>query len=251
MEKDNKIGIIGLGKNGIEVLNKYISSYDSPKIKTLVISYDKTALIKSNANLRLQLAANENSKLNILYKDISKVLVSLLGSKEANSVISTMYLLPVVIQEEGGEFYMNINCNPTSNGIECIEAFKEDHYDIILMDIQMPEMDGIEATRIIRDWEKNEGSKAIPIVFILDAIGPCLMNNQKTRKKKGVKIRNIMPKNTNVTKMKLLSNTTGSSSTHELRECNIVRVKINVASQKRYAIVFQKTKPLGSDTFLV
>ncbi|MCD6347885.1 MAG: response regulator, partial [Bacteroidales bacterium] len=54
----------------------------------------------------------------------------------------------------------------TKNGVECIEAFKKDRYDIILMDIQMPEMDGIEATRIIREWEKNEGSKAIPIIAL-------------------------------------------------------------------------------------
>ena len=42
------------------------------------------------------------------------------------------------------------------NGVECLEKLAEKEYDIILMDVQMPEMDGFTATKIIRQIENSQ-----------------------------------------------------------------------------------------------
>jgi CheY-like chemotaxis protein len=50
-----------------------------------------------------------------------------------------------------------------NNGREAVEALHQNDYDIVLMDVQMPEMDGFAATQAIREWEKDAGLH-IPII---------------------------------------------------------------------------------------
>ncbi len=65
--------------------------------------------------------------------------------------------LALKILERGG-FY----ADSVSNGQEAFEAIKNTHYDIILMDVQMPVMDGFEATAQIRNYQ--ESMDHVPII---------------------------------------------------------------------------------------
>ena len=52
------------------------------------------------------------------------------------------------------------------HGLSCIEALRRDTYDLILMDCQMPEMDGYDATARIRNGEAGDHNRNIPIIAL-------------------------------------------------------------------------------------
>jgi CheY-like chemotaxis protein len=58
-----------------------------------------------------------------------------------------------------------------SNGLEALNILENEDFDIILMDIQMPDMSGIELTKIIREKEKLTGKHITIIAMTAYAMG--------------------------------------------------------------------------------
>ncbi|MBF0549413.1 MAG: PAS domain S-box protein [Deltaproteobacteria bacterium] len=53
-----------------------------------------------------------------------------------------------------------------NNGFEALTAFEQEHFDVILMDVQMPEMDGLEAVRKIRASTSGINDPNIPVIAL-------------------------------------------------------------------------------------
>lgn len=57
-----------------------------------------------------------------------------------------------------------------NDGVEAVELAKQQPFDLILMDIQMPELDGLDATRQIRAWEAERGEHRIIVAMTAHAL---------------------------------------------------------------------------------
>ena len=59
-----------------------------------------------------------------------------------------------------------------SNGEEALAALRDRHYDLVLMDCEMPVLDGFSATARLREWERQEQRPRTPVVALTAHILP-------------------------------------------------------------------------------
>jgi CheY-like chemotaxis protein len=118
------------------------SKIDEGSTFSFIMSFQKTkAKVKENADI--QIMASEPEIKNI------KVLV-------AEDIALNQLLMKTLLDD------FKFECDIASNGKMAIEKLKNNRYDIVLMDLQMPEMNGFEATTYIRNILNSD----IPIIAL-------------------------------------------------------------------------------------
>jgi CheY-like chemotaxis protein len=84
----------------------------------------------------------------------------------ADDVPQNIEVLELMLSRDGHQV------RTANNGLDAWAKFQEELFDIILMDIQMPEVDGLQASKIIRDWEQLQQRNSTPIIALTASVLP-------------------------------------------------------------------------------
>ena len=114
-------------------------------------------LLKKNARQTREPSTTETGAENLIAisKEIQRLEIMIAEDNKIN-----VMLLSALLAQYG------VTPHVVSNGKLAVDAASSKHWDLILMDVQMPEMNGMEATREIRQIEKKERRTASHIVAL-------------------------------------------------------------------------------------
>ncbi len=99
----------------------------------------------------------ENFSKNINELDLSNIKILVVEDNKIKLIITKKFLNK-----------MNLYCDVVDNGEEAVEKVKEESYNVVLMDIHMPGISGLEATKIIRTFDKELTIFALTAVTLED-----------------------------------------------------------------------------------
>ncbi|MEQ8351946.1 MAG: response regulator [Leptospiraceae bacterium] len=174
---------IGIPQNRLSSLfdgpseeKNYRSTYDGAGLGLLLVSR-MTEMIGGTISVESEPTVGSKFQLIFPVQSVEKRMsgdIQLSGSREkgehakgirilcAEDDPDSRYLVEHHLRAMGWEVRM------ASNGKEALEACKQETFDVVLMDVQMPEMDGFEATAAIRSLSNESGTQGshVPIIAL-------------------------------------------------------------------------------------
>ena len=166
---------IGMSKAFVDTIFRKFSQEDKAVTRKfggtglgMAITKELVQLMKGK--IEIESEKNKGTTIRVTINLLKGNLENLISSdtEEKNNRIDGLSILLVEDNEmnrmvaQNSLLYYNCKVTEAENGLVALEILKKENFDVILMDIQMPEMDGIEATKIIR----NELNLTIPIIAL-------------------------------------------------------------------------------------
>jgi CheY-like chemotaxis protein len=185
MSKDNRVNLVILdhqmpGMDGIELARSIRREQNLRDIKMIMLS--SWGALKSDAIK--ELGISESIAKPVKQSRLFDVLMGALHSCKEKGVSADTIKSVETIRKRGLRILLvednidnqnlgkkllenaGFDVDIAENGEVAVESARRSHYDLILMDVQMPVMDGFSATREIRVWERGQGLKHIPIIAL-------------------------------------------------------------------------------------
>lgn len=174
---------IGIAKENINRVFQVFEQEDTSTTRNfggsgLGLSISKSLANMMNGDLYLESELDKGSTFSFkieLFKDVDKhlALAQEIKNKPASSNTPLNAKVLLVEDNKSNQLLMNIFLDElglqselAKDGLEAIEAYKSMKYDLILMDENMPNLNGIEATTQIRKLEHEKGSDPTPIIAV-------------------------------------------------------------------------------------
>ncbi len=168
---------IGISENGQKMLFKefsqsedFISRQYGGTGLGLSISKNLVSLMNGEINVKSELGKGSEFWFRLPIKEIEHN-----NNQEKKKLPKNLRILLAednLINQKVSSFglkHLGYDCEIASNGKEAYEMHKKMAYDIILMDIQMPVLDGLQATKMIREYEQEVNGKEPAYIIAVTA----------------------------------------------------------------------------------